>query len=443
MSTLVGLLVVILLLAASAFFVAVEFSLVAADRSRLEAEAEHGSWPASAAVAALRRLSFHLSGAQLGISMVSLVLGFLAEPLVAKLIDPAVAPVIGSTDSTVSLVLALVLATVAQMVVGELVPKNVAISHPDRTAMALAPVARVVHGSLSLVILVFNGAANWAVRRFGIEPQEEMHHHRSLEELEYLIRSSGDSGALDPDAHELLTRTLRFGDKTAADALTPRVHVNALPTTATLADLVEEVSRSRHSRYPVYAGDLDHLRGVVEITAVFDVGTDDRARVPVTAVMREPLVVPETRDLIDILDDFRSTDRQLAVVIDEHGGTAGLLTLEDVLEEIVGDVDDEHDLSHNHLTAGVAEGVYVVAGTLHPDEVRETSGFEVPDGPYETVAGFVLERLGRIPVAGDGIRHSGWCLEVAEMDGLRIASVQLIAPDNPSAGPPAATDEPR
>jgi CBS domain containing-hemolysin-like protein len=426
-SILLGFLVVIALIAASGFFVAIEFSLIAADRSKLDAQAAGGKWSARIAVATLRRLSFHLSGAQLGITFTSLLLGYLAEPLVGKVIDPAVARVTGHEDSSVSLVLALLLATVLQMVAGELIPKNIAITKAEATVEVLAPVARIVHGVLWPLIVLFNGAANGLVRLVGIEPQEERHVHRSLEELEYLIRTSGNSGALDPESHNLLTRTLRFGDKTAADALTPRVHIEAVPVTATVADLAELAAVAQHSRYPVYDGDLDNLRGVVSITSIFETPTDERARRPVTAIMAEPLVVPETRDLVDILEDFRATGTEMAVVIDEHGGTAGILTLEDVLEEIVGEVDDEHDEASD-LTGGVGDGVYLVAGTLHLDEVADLGGLELPKGEYETIAGFVLDRLGRIPAPGDSIPYNGWHIRVVEMDGRRIASLQLVAP---------------
>lgn len=427
MSIFAGLVVVIVLVAASGFFVAVEFSLLASDRSKLEALAAEGRWPAKAAVRALKRLSFHLSGAQLGITLTSLILGFLSEPIIGPLLDRLIEPILGRGSSTLTILLALLLATVFQMVAGELIPKNIAISHPETTAQAMSPVAEVVHGALTPIILVFNGSANWMIRRMGVEPREELEAHRSLDELEYLIQSSGDSGALDPDSHTLLTRTLRFGDKTVADALTPRVHVEAVSTEATVADLAAEVARSRHSRYPVYDGELDNVRGIATITAIFKTEAARRDKIPVTDIMSEPLVVPETKDLVDVLDDFRSTDIHMAVVIDEHGGTAGILTLEDVLEELVGDIDDEHD--PEPLTGGVAEGVYVVAGTLHPDEVDEVSGLKIPDGDYETVAGFVLQRLGRIPRAGDTTHHEGWAIEVAEMDGLRIAALQLQAPD--------------
>jgi CBS domain containing-hemolysin-like protein len=430
MSTVLGLLAVILLVAASGFFVAVEFALVASDRSRLEALAEEGSWSAKLAVAALRRLSFHLSGAQLGITVTSLVLGFLTEPLAGRLVDPVLERIGLAPSGTISIVIALFLATVFQMVAGELVPKNIAISHAEATAQALSPAATIVHGVLKPAIMMFNGAANWTVRSLGIEPREEIESHRSLDELAYLINSSGDSGTLDPEAHSLLIRTLRFGHKTAADALTPRVHTQAVPVTATVADLATEAGESRHSRYPVFDGDLDDVRGIATITSIFETPVADRDTVSVAAIMREPLVVPETRDLIDILDDFRSNPVTMAVVVDEHGGTAGILTLEDVLEEIVGEVDDEHDEAQP-LTVGVEAGVSVVGGTLHLDEVADASGLELPPGSYETVAGFVLDRLGRIPAAGDRFEHDGWTITVVEMEGLRIASLQLLAPQSP------------
>ncbi len=428
MSTLLGLLVVVLLVASSGMFVAIEFSLIAADRQRLEQRAAEGSWTARLAVRAVRRLSFHLSGAQLGITITSLVLGYLSEDLIADLLSP----VLGGAGSTLSIVAALLLATVFQMVVGELVPKNVAISRPLATSQFLAPAAIGVHGLLSPVIVVFNGVANWLIRRVGLEPKEEIEVHRSLDELEYLIQSSREGGALDPEAHDLLTRTLRFGNKTAADALTPRVHLAAVSVDDTIADLAAEVARSRHSRYPVFEHDFDNVRGIVTISAVFTTPVEERPHRLVAQVMHEPLVVPETRDLVEILDEFRTTEVPMAVVVDEHGGTAGILTLEDVLEQLVGEVDDEDDpLS---LTGGVADGVYVAAGTLHPDEVEDLCGLAIPDGDYETVAGFVLQRMGRIPAAGDTVDHDGWRIEVAEMDGLRIAALQLTAPGSITAG---------
>ncbi|MDH3294605.1 MAG: hemolysin family protein [Acidimicrobiia bacterium] len=429
MSLTVGIPIIIFLLVANGFFVAVEFALVAADRSKLQGLAERGKWSARAAMSARKRLSFHLSGAQLGITVTSLILGFLIEDLIEPLVAPVLAPIPLLNGPTMSVIMALGLASAVQMIVGELIPKSVAISKPESVAMALAPMALIVHRAFSPLILVFNGAANWTVRKMGLEPQEELAELRSLEELEYLIHSSSESGAIGQDARDLLTRTIRFGDKTAADALTPRVHIEALPTNSTVADLIDKARASRYSQFPVYDGDLDDIRGTVEVASVFELDEDDRATRPVTQIARDPFVVPETRDLIDILDDFRNrpSPSPMAIVIDEHGGTAGILTLEDVLEEIVGEVDDEYDEPVS-LTSGVEPGVYVLAGTLHVDEVREACGFEMPDGDYETIAGFVLDHLGRIPEAGDGFEFDGWQLQVSEMDKRRIASLRLIAP---------------
>ncbi|MEL6983775.1 MAG: hemolysin family protein, partial [Actinomycetota bacterium] len=391
-----GVFLVLLLVAANGFFVAVEFALVAADRQRLDALAADGRWSARAAKAARRRLSFHLSGAQLGITITSLVLGFLSDPIFGEILEPVLEPVPLLSGPTGTAIMALAITTVFQMVAGELIPKTIAVAKPEPTAQALSPIALVVHGAFSPVIRLLNGAANATVRMLGIEPQEELEEMRSLEELEYIIQTSGASGALDPAAQTLLTRTIRFGGKSAADALTPRVHIAAIARDATATDLVDLARDKRFSRFPVYGNDLDDIRGVVDATSVFSVPLDQRDHVTAASLMaNETLVVPETRDLVDIVEDFRTAEIPMAVVIDEHGGTAGILTLEDVLEEIVGEVDDEYDEA-TKLTVGVAPGVYLLAGTLHPDEVEEACGLEIPDGEYETIAGFVLAKLGKI-----------------------------------------------
>lgn len=428
MNVYLGIFLVLLLISANGFFVAVEFALIASDRSKLEGRAAEGKWSAKVALSTFERLSFHLSGAQLGITLTSLVLGFLIEPLVGELLDPVVAPLIGP-GSGWTIALSIAIAAVMQTVLGELIPKNLAIAKPEAVAQTLAPAAQVVHGILKPFIVTFNGAANWTLRRLGIEPQEQLSSVRSLEEIEYLIRSSGETGTIAPDAVDLLNRSLRFNDKDAADALTPRVHVIGLPMDATVGDLVALTRESGHSRYPVYGDDFDDVRGVVDISSVFSLPEADRSAVPIERIMREPTVVPETRELNDILEDFRRIETDLLIVLDEHGGMAGVLTLEDVLEEIAGDVDDEYDAATRTTTQ--RSGVSVVAGTLHPDEVIEATGFAMPDdGGYETIAGFVLEALGRIPGEGATFDCDGWQFTVVTMDRLRIASVQVVAPDD-------------
>ncbi len=424
MTLALGFLFLLFLILANAFSVALEFGLVAADRGKLKRSAEEGKWSAKVAIGLSERLSFHLSGAQLVITITSLVLGRISGPLAAQVLDPVFEPLFGSRTTTVSVVFALIVMTVFQMVAGELIPKNIAIAHPQGTVQALAPTARVVNGALTPIILLFNGIANMLVRRLGIEPQEELASISTLEEIEYLIRSSGEHGALGAEATDLLTRTVRFGDKTAADALTPRVHVKALASTATVSDLIALTEETGFTRFPVYGEHLDDILGVVRIHRIFELPYSKRGETPVIDLMREPFVVPESRDLVDILEDYRATESQLLIVVDEHGGTAGVLTLEDVLEEIVGEIDDEFDETEV-LTSRNIPGVYIVAGTLHHDEVEAESGFVTPEGEYETIAGFVLEQLGRIPVAGDSFEVGDWLVEVVEMDKLRIASIQL------------------
>ena len=424
--TALGLLAVLLLILATGFFVAVEFALVAVDRDRVDADAAAGGRRAKRTAGALRRLSFHLSGAQLGITVTSLVVGFLAEPTVAAAIEPAVASAVGDErSSTVSIVLALLLATLVSMVVGELIPKTIAIAKPRPTAYALAPAMAILCQVASPVIRFLNGAANATVRRMGIEPQEELASVRSLEELELLIRSSGEEGTLEPEALTLLTRSIRFGDKDAASALVPRRSVRSLTIEDTVTGLASAAVSSGHSRFPVVGTDLDDVRGVVHVKDVYGVPYAERGTTPVTSIMVPAFVVPETRQLGDLLVDLRRRGSHLAVVVDEHGGTAGIITLEDVLEEIVGEIDDEHDRPAPRLTKVTRPGEWVLEGSLHPDEVFDASGFRIPDGDYETLAGFVLQRLGRIPDGGESFEEGEWRLEVVEVDRHRVASVRL------------------
>lgn len=402
----------------------------------MDLDAAAGSLRAKATARALRRLSFHLSGAQLGITVTSLIVGFIAEPTVATVIEPVVGGVAGEGRADwLSVAIALLLATLTTMVVGELVPKSIAIAKPLPTAYALAPPMVVVGRILGPLISLLNGAANWTVRRMGIEPQEELVSVRSLRELELLIRSSGEEGTLEPQRLTLLTRSIRFGEKDAASALVPRGLVASISIDDTVAGLAEAALRTGHSRFPVVGADLDDVRGVVHVKHVYAVPYAERNATRVAEVMVEPFVVPETRDLTDLLSELRGSGRHLAVVIDEHGGTAGIITLEDVLEEIVGEIDDEHDRHPPRVTSVVQPGEWLLDGSLHPDEVFDASGFVVPEGDYETLAGFVLERLGRIPDQGERFTHDDWELEIVTMTRHRIATVRA------RHEPVAASDE--
>lgn len=420
-----GLVAVVLLILANGLFVAAEFALVAVDRSKIEREVAAGSRRARITDGLLRHLSFHLSGAQFGITVTSLVLGFLAQPVVARLLAPLLEPLVGEEFvAGVSLVAALVLATSVQMVVGELIPKGLAIAAPETTALRLSPVLRVYGIVAGPVLRLLDGSANRLVRALGVEPKEELSNVRSLPELQVLVETSAEEGTLGGGASALLTRSIRFGTKTAEDALIPRVDVRALPVEASVVDLVHLSVETGHSRFPLYGADLDDVRGVVHVRGAHAVPRAERATTTVSSLMRPILAVPESRELDDVLVDLREARTHLAVVVDEYGGTAGILTLEDVLEEIVGEIDDEHDRPPT-LTRPRRAGEFVVPGTLHPDEVADLCGLDLPDGQYETVAGFVLDRLGRIPTVGEHVVVGEWRVEVVAMDRLRIAEVRL------------------
>jgi len=416
------------LVVANAGFVAAEFALVAVDRARVDDRAGQGSARAAQVQRLLARLSYHLSGAQLGITITSLALGALAEPAIAQVIEPYLADTFGASSTGVSIAIALVVATVVQMVFGELVPKSIATTKPVETSFALArPTA--VYGVLARpLVALLDEMANRLTRTVGVEPADELEATPDRGELEHLIRSSGEEGTLDAGEVELLTRSIRLADKSADDAMIPRTRVVAIDSIATVHDLVTVAADTGHSRFPVVGEDLDDVLGVVHVKAVHAVPVDARPDTAVTDLMAPVVAIPESRDLDELLVDLREGGQQLAVVVDEHGGTAGIITLEDVLEEIVGEIDDEYDAPPTMLTRVEAVGSTVVPGSLHPDEVEAATGFDMPEGEYETLAGLVLDRLGHIPVPGEMVQVDGWRLEVVAMDRLRVATVRLVAP---------------
>ncbi|MPZ70286.1 MAG: DUF21 domain-containing protein, partial [Actinobacteria bacterium] len=366
-----GLLAVLILVAANAFYVAGEFALVAINRESLEGEAESGDRKAISILGAVRSLSFQLSGAQLGITISSLVLGFIAEPTLARVIDPAL-EFVGLPESSVhgfSIAIALVLATSFQMVFGELVPKNFAIARPTAVARRTVPALKVNNFLQAPLIRVLNAAANWTVRLFGIEPREEITGVRSLEELDLLVHASREAGTLQDEEYSLLARSIDFGEKTAAEALVPRTSIEALPQTATLKDMTELARSSGHSRFPVYSESIDDIIGVAYVKDLLAIPFERRAGTSITAIVQEPLLVPESRDLESLLVELRRARKQLAIVLDEYGGTAGIVSVEDILEEIVGEIEDEYDPAElTQVTGSLPDGVHLLSGLLHAGE---------------------------------------------------------------------------
>ncbi|MFI5495393.1 hemolysin family protein [Actinoplanes sp. NPDC051859] len=430
-----------LLTAGNAFFVAAEFGLVTVDRVEIDQRAAAGDRRANTVQHALHELSFQLSGTQLGITLTALLTGYLAEPALSRLFEPAIEPIGGRHTETITHLLALVLATLVSMLFGELVPKNAALARPMKVALATAAPLRTFSKLFKWLIGALNGAANWLVRRLGIEPQEELASARSPEELGLLAAISARAGALPDETATLLRRTIRFGEKRAAKAMTPRVDVVGLKTTATVADLITVARETGHTRFPVYESTLDLVMGVVGVSDALGVAPDRRAATPVSAVAREPVYVPESLGLDKVLAALRAADADLAIVVDEYGGTDGVVTVEDLIEELVGEIADEHDVevlaadvTGAPLLAPDGGRAYVVDGLLREDELAEQTGFRLPEGPYETLAGFLLAGLGHIPKAGESLEDEGWEFTVLEVDRHRIEQVRVVAPPEPTDG---------
>ncbi len=426
-----------LLTAGNAFFVAAEFGLVTVDRVEIDTRATAGDRQARRVRTALQELSFQLSGAQLGITLTALLTGYLAEPALSKLFEPLVEPVAGASTETLTHVIALVVATLVSMLFGELVPKNAALARPMGIALRTAAPLRAFSIVLKWLIAALNGTANWLVRRLGIEPQEELASARSPEELGLLAAISASAGALPAETAVLLRRTIRFGEKRAAKAMTPRVDVVGLTTTASVADLITVARETGHTRFPVYENTLDVVTGVVGVNDALGVPPERRAATRVSALAKEPVYVPESLTLDKVLEVLRAAGADLAIVVDEYGGTDGLVTTEDLVEELVGEIADEHDTDlgetgTQELTAPGGEKTFLVDGLLREDEIHEQCGFRLPEGPYETLAGFLLARLGHIPVAGESLEEHGWEFTVMEVDRHRIEQVRVVAPPEPA-----------
>ncbi|MEU3304617.1 hemolysin family protein [Streptomyces sp. NPDC006678] len=402
MNAVLGLLAVLVLTAGTGYFVAQEFAYVAADRLALAREADAGDKRAARAVKVLGRLSFMLSGAQLGITVTGLVVGFLAEPSVSALLGPALdgLGLSEGTVSAISVVLAFVLATVLQMVLGELAPKNLALAVPERLAKSLASSTLIYLKIVGPVVHIFDGAANKLLRKVGIEPVEELHHGATLEELSHLIGESHEQGQLPADTAELLDHALEFSERTLDEVMVPRADAVFVRKDATLAEAVELIAKHGHSNYPVFGDHPDDITGVLGVRDLMHLPAARFEDTTASEAARRPLLLPDTLPLPQAVAQMRERDDEFAVVLDEHGGVAGIVTYEDIAEELVGDIADESD-TVVHLAVPDGDGWLVDAGR-RLDEVEDATGIGLPEeDDYDTVAGLIIDRLGRFPGIGD------------------------------------------
>jgi CBS domain containing-hemolysin-like protein len=441
----------LVLIALCGVFVAAEFAFVTVDRSKVEQAAAEGDSGAKGVLTALRSLSTQLSGAQVGITITNLAIGFLAEPAVADLIGPPLDrwDVPANVVHPLAVGLGLVIGSVLTMIFGELVPKNLAIARPMETARATQRFMRLFTTATTWPIRLLNGSANAFVRALGMEPQEELRSARSSTELASLIARSADQGTLDADTAELMERSVEFGQRNAGEIMTPRVRTISLDVNDRAVDVLEAARDSGHSRFPVLDQD-ENVVGTVHVKHAVALPPRERHTTRVKHLMVRPIVVPDTLRLDPLLALLREDGFQMAVVLDEYGSHAGVVTLEDVVEEIVGDIADEHDV-RSQQARQLRDGSWSLSGLLRPDEVADLTEVELPeDEDYDTIAGLVLQVLGKMPAIGDvaevwltdrgGEQHdlpeAGRrlaTLTVTHMDGLRIdrVAMKVLTGDGP------------
>jgi CBS domain containing-hemolysin-like protein len=415
------LVLVLVLIAANALFVAAEFALVTVDRPTISRLAESGDKRAASVRTALRSLSTQLSGAQLGITVTSLVVGFIAEPSIAALLEGPLEQLGLDEDAAVpiSFTLAFLIATSTQMVFGELVPKNWAIAEPVRVGRAVAGAQRAFTWASTPLLTVLNGSANRIVRLLGMEPQEELASARSAQELGALAQRSAREGALDAEAARRVSHSIELAERTAADAMTPRPRVRFVDATDAVDVVLELAARTGHARFPVLGDDVDDVVGVVHFKHALAVPPAERSTRPVSDIARPVAAVPSAMPLDVVLESLRG-GLQLAVVVDEYGGTDGIITLEDLVEEIVGEIQDEQDRPLGRFTR-LGENSWSLSGLLRPDEARELTGIEVPEGrEADTLGGVVTEQLERFPELDDEVAFEA--RDTRNLDELGLAT---------------------
>lgn len=415
-------------------FVASEFSMLNLERNDLEARVERGEKGLSNSIRALKRTATHLSSAQLGITLTTMLTGFLAEPALSNLLFNSFPPALKAlnlwgkmsveTELAIALVLTMFITTLVSTLFGELVPKKLALSIPLQVNRFVVGFQLVFTWVFSWMIFILNASGNAIVRSLGIEPKEELSSARTAEELSSLVRRSASLGALNAQTATLLTKTLALSQLVAADVMTPRTRMASLHKDDSVADVIDLSIKTGYSRFPIIEDSSDDVVGVAHVKQAAAIPREKRAEVPVTAIMVPALRVPETMRLETLMVELRAKGLQLAIVVDEYGGVAGLTTLEDLVEELVGELADEHDRAKAGVTRGANSSV-LFPGMTRPDELLEMA-IKVPaDGAYETVAGFMMSILGRIPSAGDTVEIEDGVLRVERMDGRRVDRVRF------------------
>ncbi|MFY8050923.1 MAG: hemolysin family protein [Aquiluna sp.] len=415
----------VLLVVGTGLFVASEFAIINLDRVDLESRRSAGEKGLDLSIRAVATTATQLSSAQLGITLTVLLTGFVSEPALSRLLYPSLS-YLGFSESGTEVfatVLAMAIATIASFLLGELVPKNMALSAPKKVLKAVAPFQLGFTFIFKFLIVFLNNNGNFILRRFGIEPKEELSVARSAEELTSLVRRSASLGTLESDTAKLIEKTLTLTSLLASDIMTPRPQMHTLEREQSAKDLIDLARESGHSRFPILGEDSDDIVGVAHVKQAVAIPPQRRAQVPVSAIMVEPVRVPETMPLDRLILTLRGRGLQFGVVVDEYGGTAGIATLEDAVEELIGDLSDEHDRTKAHIVQ-YSDGSASFSGLARPGELREIGLKISDDEDYDTIAGFVMSELGKIPQDGDVVELPTGQLKVIRMDGRRVDRIK-------------------
>ncbi|MDP9365416.1 MAG: hemolysin family protein, partial [Chloroflexota bacterium] len=443
-STTLALLAVVVLVLANGFFVATEFALVSVRRTRMQQLAAEGNRRAAGVLARLDHLDLYIASTQLGITISSLGLGWLGEPALAHLIEPAIDQLRfipeesrEAVKHTVAFAVAFSVITGLHIVIGELAPKSLALQRPDETSLFASGPIHVFTTVFRPVIALLNGVGNAMVRLVGVEPAVGHALVQSADELKLAVDASREAGLVEQSAHDLVDRAFLFTDLDARHAMVPRTEMLAVPVEASLDDVLEVAMRTGHLCLPVYEGDLDHVVGMVNVKRLLPLVMAERERrggprapLDLRAVMTEPLAVPETASASDVLTQLRESHTQIAIVIDEYGGTARIVTLVDLVENLVGEIEDELEPVPTG-PAVAADGSFVLDGLTTLVEAKEFFDLDLEDEELdvETVGGYVFSRLGRPAEIGDEVTApDGHPVRVEELDGLRVAPVRVLPP---------------
>jgi CBS domain containing-hemolysin-like protein len=435
LSSALGLVAVVILVLANGFFVATEFAIVAVRRSRLEQLAAEGHPSAEAAKQVVGHLDAYIAACQLGITMASLALGWIGEPAFAHLIEPPLEALVGqfapAAAHGVAVGTAFAIITALHIVIGELAPKGLALQRPEATALWIARPIQAFYVLFRWPITLLNNVGNGVLKLVGLDPAAGHEMVHSVEELRLLVTASQQGGTVEESEARIASRAFELGEQTAGSLMTPRTEIEGVAVTASLAELLATAATTTHSRLLVYEQSLDDVLGALYVRDLFRVLDRPAESVTARTLLRPVLVVPETKHADDLLDEMRAARRQLALVIDEYGGTAGIVTLENLVEALVGRIEDEPPIGVDApppITMN-PDGSLILDGLTHLEELEEIAGITLPEEVHEevdTLGGLVMATLDRIPIVGDEVIVCGRTLRVEKLDGRRVEAVRLF-----------------